>query len=1114
MSFSFPNYYTSVFMAIVLFLVLGAFMFASYTFNDLFNNVIINSYWYVLTFICLCLFTFFTTDLFDNNLYKIFMTLFNFACLTVLTYFAFSGQFNAFYYWIIVAILNLGFSFALVIYICPYLAGWIKGTEKKENNAANNALDFFIKLTKLFDIPTILYNRFFYLVGFLLFFGVLWLIKYLVSPSIFVYLLIAIISIAFIGYLMLIFYQNVSSKPLNNGLLNFLAAIPGITWVIIAFIIILLIIVFCGSSLAGDGTTSTTTELMNVAIIIGVVFAISGIAYKISTSDKNKSEDDENSESKTWKAIGGSWKIILYTIGLILCFCLIKKDILNKYAYIFTSLAVTTSVYFFYNGLVKNTDEKNNNNNHNNRYNRNNYNKSKTDIESERIKTVILFLCVIVISILLYSVDPGGLVNTYVGPNFIYTILLGLFGFLFMNVLLQYPKQKEKSVYKEEYVPGNKYGTKTVYNKRMVKKTVKVSNLDKKNFLDNFSKYTIVSCVFFTIFIISVTILITVYPGGFFNNRVMSSIALTIILMISILWVITLAMHLFKDSEGSKMKNGLMLFIGLGFLAAFILFLVNFLSNLSGETNIIRLVTNGIILLFYAVFFIRTIFPDVFLPYINFSYFGAGYSVILVAIVLYMFCGAIITYFTSVEFMLQIMFYAFIGLLIGYFSGFCTFVMEVIAVLKIILVSALAVLAAYSSGLISAASSETLNVITMIQVTFFALLGILIGYYSGLVSFVFASAAVIKMIFIAFFSILAAYTMGFINTISTETINMITIIQLAFFAFVGIMVGYFGGFISLLMGSVAAVQMFLFALSGILLAYIMGFVGDVSKVMGIFHGLPIYVKIGLLCIILSVVVWLLLRLPSGTLKTSMLAFVPIILFLIYYYLPTIQGIIATQGGKLLIDNPMSLNNLTILSNYEALNGSNASTYKFAISFWVNIDAAPPSTNASYSTYTSIMNYGEKPNVLYNPSLNSFMITMQQKDFQEKNVNVVSEFDGNGNRILYTNNDFMLQKWNNVIINYDGGTLDVFLNGDLVRTTIEVIPYITMDALTIGSADGIIGNICNFVYYTDALTTTNIFYIYNSMKNENPPAPKKTNDTITSQIEGGAIIVENKIAAKV
>ena len=289
----------------------------------------------------------------------------------------------------------------------------------------------------------------------------------------------------------------------------------------------------------------------------------------------------------------------------------------------------------------------------------------------------------------------------------------------------------------------------------------------------------------------------------------------------------------------------------------------------------------------------------------------------------------------------------------------------------------------------------------------------------------------------------------------------------------------------------------------------MGLLGDISSVMGMFNGLSIYSKIGILCGILLSVLMLLVSLPVA-LQTSILALVPVVLFLIYYYLPTIQGVIATQGGNLLIDNPISLNVFTNLSNYEALNGSNASTYKFAISFWVNIDAAPPSTNASYSTYTSIMNYGDKPNVLYNPSLNSFMITMQQNDFQEKNVNVASEVDGNGNRILYTNNDFLLQKWNNVIINYDGGTLDIFLNGELVRTTIEVIPYVTMDALTTGAVDGIIGNICNFVYYTKTLTTTNIFYIYNSMKNENPPAPQKTNNTIVDKIEGGAVIVGNKI----
>jgi hypothetical protein len=245
-------------------------------------------------------------------------------------------------------------------------------------------------------------------------------------------------------------------------------------------------------------------------------------------------------------------------------------------------------------------------------------------------------------------------------------------------------------------------------------------------------------------------------------------------------------------------------------------------------------------------------------------------------------------------------------------------------------------------------------------------------------------------------------------------------------------------------------------------------------------------------IVFFFVVWSLLTLPYEILKIYMFALIPIILFLIYYYLPTIQGIIATKGGKLLIGNPIPIHRLTRLSNYEVLNGTKESKYSFAISFWVNIEAVPPNTNASYSTYTSIMNYGEKPNVLYNPSLNSFMITMQQKDFQEKNVNVISEFNADGNRILYTNNDFLLQKWNNVIINYDGGTLDIFLNGELVGSVIEVIPYITLDELTIGASNGILGNICNFVYYTDPLTAIHISYIYNSMKNENPPAPKKNN----------------------
>ena len=135
-------------------------------------------------------------------------------------------------------------------------------------------------------------------------------------------------------------------------------------------------------------------------------------------------------------------------------------------------------------------------------------------------------------------------------------------------------------------------------------------------------------------------------------------------------------------------------------------------------------------------------------------------------------------------------------------------------------------------------------------------------------------------------------------------------------------------------------------------------------------------------IVFFIVIWLLLKLPSGTLKSSMFAFIPIILFLIYYYLPTIQEIIATQGGKLLIGNPIPINRLTNLSNYEVLNGTKESKYKFAISFWVYIEAVPPNTNVSYSKYTSIMNYSSLTATIYYrivlSSQHAFLLRSQQQ----------------------------------------------------------------------------------------------------------------------------------------
>jgi len=123
--------------------------------------------------------------------------------------------------------------------------------------------------------------------------------------------------------------------------------------------------------------------------------------------------------------------------------------------------------------------------------------------------------------------------------------------------------------------------------------------------------------------------------------------------------------------------------------------------------------------------------------------------------------------------------------------------------------------------------------------------------------------------------------------------------------------------------------------------------------------------------------------------------------------------------------------------------------------------------------------------------------MEQKDLDKKSYNKLLEFDDNGNRIIYTNKNVLLQKWNNIIIQFNGGTLDIFLNGELVKSSIEVIPYMKLDALNIGSDRGVNGGICNVVYYKKPLSITNIYYIYNNVKNKNPPIVNNSNNTIIS-----------------
>ena len=226
----------------------------------------------------------------------------------------------------------------------------------------------------------------------------------------------------------------------------------------------------------------------------------------------------------------------------------------------------------------------------------------------------------------------------------------------------------------------------------------------------------------------------------------------------------------------------------------------------------------------------------------------------------------------------------------------------------------------------------------------------------------------------------------------------------------------------------------------------------------------------------------------------MLLVLAIILLIAYYKLPSLVEVITLQGGKLLVNKPVFTDKLYTLASYEELNGSDKFEYQYGLSFWVFLDVNSPSAKASSNKFVSLLNYGNKPNILYRSSTNTLMITMEQKGLTKTN-NKLIDFDENDNRIIYKQNNVLLQKWNNIVINYTGGTLDIFFNNELVKSVIEIVPYMTLDNLTIGSDNGINGGICNVVYFKSPLTTSKMYILYNTVKDKTPPVTTESNETV-------------------
>jgi hypothetical protein len=171
-------------------------------------------------------------------------------------------------------------------------------------------------------------------------------------------------------------------------------------------------------------------------------------------------------------------------------------------------------------------------------------------------------------------------------------------------------------------------------------------------------------------------------------------------------------------------------------------------------------------------------------------------------------------------------------------------------------------------------------------------------------------------------------------------------------------------------------------------------------------------------------------------------------------------------------------------------------YAYALSGWFNINPQPPNTRTAYTTYTNILKYGEKVKLEYNGQLGSLRVmaavaSAGKEDILNKPNDSVE---------IYETKKVLYQKWNNIVINYDEGNLDIFLNGDLVVSRPGVAPYMSFDNVVSGAPTGILGGICNVTYYEKPLSKSTIELAYKALRGKANPYVWRLKDAVSINIE--------------
>ncbi len=220
-----------------------------------------------------------------------------------------------------------------------------------------------------------------------------------------------------------------------------------------------------------------------------------------------------------------------------------------------------------------------------------------------------------------------------------------------------------------------------------------------------------------------------------------------------------------------------------------------------------------------------------------------------------------------------------------------------------------------------------------------------------------------------------------------------------------------------------------------------------------------------------------------------LFFIEIIFILLYFLFSYFIEKKINQKGKYLLKEPIFLSEKKTIANNNDLfpifldkeNENKIQRRNYAFSLWIYLNQQNGTNDKNIFSYGSHLNVKPKISYLKKSKEDSHIIRIY--------FTFINDENDNENIKPYFDFELPRQKWNNIIVNYNNNTVDLFLNGQLIKTFIysDKFPlYENSDLVEIGN-EGLNGAICNIVYYKNPLTNFEIVNLYNLLYQKNPPS---------------------------